>query len=37
MVAVGGAILIEKTTRVGFVASRATAVFLALGAVTWLL
>lgn len=37
MVAVGAAILIEKTTRVGLVASRATAVVLALGAVTWLL
>ena len=37
MVAVGGAILIEKTTGVGLAASRATAVFLALGAVVWLL
>jgi predicted metal-binding membrane protein len=37
MVAVGVAILIEKTTRVGHVASRGTAVFLALGAVIWLL
>ena len=37
MSAVGAAILIEKTTRVGLVASRATAVFLALGAVGWLL
>ncbi|HEX6788902.1 MAG TPA: DUF2182 domain-containing protein [Gaiellaceae bacterium] len=37
MVAVGAAILIEKTTRVGFVASRATAGFLALGALGWLL
>jgi predicted metal-binding membrane protein len=36
MVAVGAAILIEKTTRAGLVASRATAVFLALGAVIWL-
>jgi predicted metal-binding membrane protein len=37
MVAVGAAILIEKTTRVGLVASRATAVLLAFGAVKWLL
>ena len=35
MVAVGLAILIEKTTPVGPAASRATAVFLALGAVIW--
>jgi predicted metal-binding membrane protein len=33
MVAVGAAILVEKTTRVGLVASRATAVALAVGAV----
>jgi predicted metal-binding membrane protein len=32
MVAVGAAILVEKTTRVGFVASRATAFVLAVGA-----
>ncbi len=37
MVAVAAAILIERTTRVGFAASRVTAVFLALGAVLWLL
>ena len=37
MVAVGAAIFIEKTTRAGLVASRATAAFLALGAVLWLL
>jgi predicted metal-binding membrane protein len=37
MVAVGAAILVEKTTRIGLAASRATAVFLALGAVVWLL
>jgi predicted metal-binding membrane protein len=37
MVAVGGAILIEKTTRVDVLASRATAVVLAVGAVIWLL
>jgi predicted metal-binding membrane protein len=37
MVAVGGAILVEKTSRIGIVASRATAVFLALGAVMCLL
>jgi predicted metal-binding membrane protein len=37
MVVVGAAILVEKTTRAGLVASRATAAFLALGAVSWLL
>ena len=37
MIVVGAAILIEKTTRVGLLASRATAGFLALGAVSWLL
>ena len=37
MAVVAAAILIEKTTRIGLVASRATAVFLALGAVMWLL
>jgi predicted metal-binding membrane protein len=37
MLAVGAAILIEKTTQIGLAASRATAAFLALGAVVWLL
>jgi hypothetical protein len=37
MVAVGAAILVEKTTRAGLAASRASAGFLALGAVIWLL
>jgi len=37
MVAVGAAILLEKTTRVGLIASRASACLLALGAVIWLL
>ena len=35
MVAVGAAIAIEKTTRAGVVASRVTAVALALGAFAW--
>jgi predicted metal-binding membrane protein len=35
MIAVGAAIAIEKTTRVGVVASRLTAVALALGAIAW--
>jgi predicted metal-binding membrane protein len=37
MIVVGVAILIEKTTRIGLLASRATAIVLALGAVIWLL
>jgi predicted metal-binding membrane protein len=35
MIAVGVALVIEKTTRVGVVASRVTAVALALGAIAW--
>ena len=35
MVVFGAAIVIEKTTRVGVVASRVTAVALALGAIAW--
>ena len=35
MVAVGAAIVIEKTTRIGVVASRVTAAALALGAFAW--
>ncbi len=35
MIVVGAAIVIEKTTRVGIVASRLTAVALALGALAW--
>jgi predicted metal-binding membrane protein len=37
MAAVGAAILIEKTTRIGLAASRGASVLLGLGAVVWLL
>jgi predicted metal-binding membrane protein len=37
MIVVGAAILVEKTTRIGLLVSRATALLLTLGAVAWLM